>query len=413
MDAEKAKRIKYIFAQCINEQETSDERAELQSYFADKDAHDVLGRSLVESFETPKNVVDMPIENQQQILEAIYNLDGSKVKKIDYRRWISIAALFLMVLTPFLFHVEINKRPITSKSNKLNTDHQLHSKNEEKRKMYDRNPAVKTAVLEMADGSIINLANLSSKKQLAAGRILIHTSAEGTLHLDFADVENLNQKSANLMHAIKTPRGGTFSVRLPDGTVVHMNSASKLSFPNSFSGNERKVSFEGEGYFEVAKDPVKQFVLTVGKGIHQQEVRVYGTKFNVCAYPDENEVRTALVEGSVKVKEVNTESEMFLKPNEQLIVNNLGFSKTSFNLESTLAWKNNLFYFENEPIESVMKKISRWYDVDVVYTGTISKNRIWGQISRNKKLMELLELLKKTNDINYQLNGKEVIIQGE
>ncbi|WP_293931843.1 FecR family protein [Sphingobacterium sp. UBA6645] len=412
MDTPNDNKLRYLLDRCLSGQETAEERAELDGYFESKQSQELLDAKILDAFYQEKKLVDIAPEKQEQILQAIYALEqiDRPIRKINYWKWAGVAALFLFILMPFL----IDKTTITKHEWTL-TD--TASKHETQQKIVegpahseDLLPAQEEAVLEMADGTRIALANLAAGKTFEREGVTMERSIDGSLVLRFLSDLKGNQRFANHIHTIRTPRGGTYKVVLSDGTIVHLNADSKLSFPTTFTADERRVTFEGEAYFDVAKDKKRQFIVVSGSGKQQQELRVYGTAFNLSAYPEEESVRTTLIEGSVKVKSVYAGVELFLKPNEEALLGTGGLTKDVADLDATLAWKNNVFYFADEPIEKVMSQISRWYDVDILYQGPVPTDKFWGQISRNKKLPELLEIVERMSKLKFDIRGKEVYI---
>jgi transmembrane sensor len=211
-----------------------------------------------------------------------------------------------------------------------------------------------------------------------------------------------------LYNTISTPRGGQFEVALPDGTKVWLNAASSLRFPTAFTGKERDVELTGEAYFEVAKNKDLPFHVTSAG----QVIEVLGTHFNINAYTDEKSIKTTLFEGSVRVAK-NLKSAM-LKPGEQSIVSNDDANTIRIaddvDADEVLAWKNGKFYFNDADVETVMRQVSRWYDVDIEYKGKSSADRFTGNFTRDLNLSKTLKLLEFTG-INFKIEGRKIIVQ--
>ena len=203
-----------------------------------------------------------------------------------------------------------------------------------------------------------------------------------------------------------TAKGQTYSFTLPDGTKVWLNAGSTLSFPYAFSGKQRKVSLDGEGYFEVAKDKKHPFMVKS----NGQLLEVLGTHFNVNSYADEQCVKTTLLEGMVKVSSSNTGQGMTLIPGEQSVLGNQGFSKEKVDLEAAMAWKNGYFRFDDEPIESVMRKLSRWYNIEVIYEKGAANENLNGRISRSNHISQVLHALETTKTIHFKVEGRRVTV---
>jgi ferric-dicitrate binding protein FerR (iron transport regulator) len=190
---------------------------------------------------------------------------------------------------------------------------------------------------------------------------------------------------------------------------VWLNAESSLRFPVTFSGDTRTVEITGEAYFEVAHNARKPFkVLANGT-----EVQVLGTHFNVHAYKDEPEIKTTLVQGSVKVRSGLSTGELhtaILKPGEQAQMNDNKLTiANDIDMQQVLAWKNGQFMFNDATIESIMQQVTRWYDVDVRYDAKISKHFI-ANIPRNVPLSELLKLLELTDQVHFKIQGRQITV---
>ncbi len=216
-------------------------------------------------------------------------------------------------------------------------------------------------------------------------------------------------------NVITTPRGGQYSLRLPDGSTVWLNAASSLRYPTTFTGRSRTVELRGEAFFDIVPfaasdkpgaDKVPFIVTINGK----QTVKVLGTRFNINGYDDELSVKTTLVEGSVEVSAQKGGSTL-LKPNQQSALTKTGKLTVTehADLEEAIAWKNGQILFRDTDIRDIMRQIARWYDVDVVYQDDIPERLFNGGISRNSKLSSLLQILE-TSGIHFKVEGKQIIV---
>ncbi|HEY4289221.1 MAG TPA: FecR domain-containing protein [Puia sp.] len=264
----------------------------------------------------------------------------------------------------------------------------------------DLPPGGNKAVLLLGDGSVVNLG--------AAKNGVIRKVA-GTL-IDKQDGQlRYNVSSADLapeMNTIQTPRGGQYQVLLPDGTKVWLNAASSLTYPTAFKGAGREVRLNGEAYFEVAGDKDKPFRVMVGN----MQVNVLGTHFNVMAYEDENTIRTTLLEGAVQV--TNGGASHLLKPGQEgrLEKSSDAFSLLAVNADEAVAWKNGVFQFGGASIETVMREIVRWYDVDVEYQGRTNQH-FRGTISRDVNASEVFKMLELTGAVHFDVDKKKIIVK--
>ena len=219
-----------------------------------------------------------------------------------------------------------------------------------------------------------------------------------------ADLETAVGDNKRTMLSVQTPRGGTYEVILRDGTHVWLNADSKLEFPDEFAASERQVKLSGEGYFEVAHDKNAPFKVIS----RTQEIAVLGTHFNLDAYEDEKIVRTTLLEGSVKVS--NKSGEKFLRPGYQAANDGNQLTVAKTDVKTAVAWKNKQFLFERENIKAIMKKVERWYDVEVVYTGKISEETFSGGVSRFDNLSEILHSLESTGNVSFKVKDRTVYV---
>lgn len=208
-------------------------------------------------------------------------------------------------------------------------------------------------------------------------------------------------------HTLQVPRGGEYVLNLSDGTVVTLNADSKIHYPVQFSGGERQVLLEGEALFDVAKDSLRPFVVKTN-GI---DVRVLGTLFNVKAYPDENQQAT-LVSGVVEV--LFDKQKILLSPGEQLTRHEHELSVERVDINSYIAWKSDRFVFENEPLEGVLKKLERWYDIDVfIQNPALKEMRFTGKLPKYENINQVLDILALTTRVKFELNKRTLIVQLE
>lgn len=257
------------------------------------------------------------------------------------------------------------------------------------------------AILTLNNGKIISL-NQSNKELVAIqGGINIRKS-NGLLIYE----QQKNAATSIAINKLETPKGGKYQVQLPDGTKVWLNAASILTYPATFIGKERKVSLDGEAYFEVAKDKGKVFKVISGA----QTIEVLGTHFNVKSYTEENKIQTTLSEGKVKISKGL--QHIILKPGQAAFTSqnskNIKIEKTD--LEKDLAWKNNEFIFRGDDLMAIMREVSRWYDVEIIYEGNFNKDGYMGAVSRSKNISEVLKMLQLTGKINYKIEGRRVTL---
>ncbi|MFD1630279.1 FecR family protein [Pseudopedobacter beijingensis] len=265
-------------------------------------------------------------------------------------------------------------------------------------------PGGNKAYLTLADGKKINLTDLDSGMTITQEGIKVIKKSNGELVYEITDAVASAAQETIGNNTIETPVGGQYQVLLPDGTKVWLNSSSSLQYPVKFSSNERRVTLTGEGYFEVKSDKTKPFKVVS----ENQTIEVLGTKFNVNTYKDEPAVRTTLLEGSVKVSLAN-ETEI-LRPGEQSAIKGQQISIQKVDTEQAVAWYRGDFAFEGAELKNIMRQISRWYNVEVVYQGDVGDIKFGGSISRSKDIQEVLKVLSMTQGVNFKLEGRRVLV---
>lgn len=284
-------------------------------------------------------------------------------------------------------------------------------KDDRPNRVADIAPGGNKAILTLADGSRIVLDTAGKGNLAHQGAVRITKTDDGQLVYTINEGSKKDETAAGLSNSIVTPKGGQYQVNLPDGTRVWLNAASSLTFPVSFAKlKERKVELKGEAYFEVQKDLTKPFIVQSDKQI----VQVLGTHFNIDAYSDEPNTKTTLLEGSVKVRGLNVAigEEALLKPGQQARIKSASGQADVVSVDPTseIAWKNGLFFFENEPIENIMKQITRWYDVEVVYEDDVKGKTVWGSVTRYTNVSKVLSILALTGEIHFKLEGRRITV---
>jgi ferric-dicitrate binding protein FerR (iron transport regulator) len=277
-------------------------------------------------------------------------------------------------------------------------------------KQYDLPAGTNKAMLTLSDGRVIDLDKGIVGKVATEAGLEITKAKDGTLVYTTTDAK---PKSAGF-NTISTPAGGQYAVVLPDGSKVWLNAGSSLKYPTTFAKNGRNVILTGEGYFEVAHvDGIKgrvPFSVSVVKGNSQmQKLEVLGTHFNINAYADEPYVKSTLLEGSVKIV-LNDGKTRLLKPGQQAKLNNQNIDIQSADTDMEVAWKKGEFVFR-EDLRSAMRKVARWYNVEVVYDDTAPGNLILGGwMSRGTNISEVLNHIQLTGKVHFKLEGRRVIV---
>ena len=308
----------------------------------------------------------------------------------------------------------------------------------------DLNPGSNKAYLILSNGKRVSLTDAANGAIAKEAGVEITKTADGqviytTRHPEGGTTEGPVSGSRDIsslgfprhdggrvemtaMNTIETPRGGQYQIRLPDGSKVWLNAASKLIYPVSFIGRgQREVTLSGEAYFEIAKDKSHPFHVKTLK----QDVEVLGTHFNINSYADEPNIKTTLLEGSVAVRhlegsaarrdlsyrrdDAKDRDDAILKPGQQSILAGGKIKVVPADLEEAVAWKNGLFRFENADLPTVMRQIARWYDVDIVYPAQIPEGTFTGEVYRNMTASKVLDGLGFTG-VKFKIEGKKIII---
>lgn len=335
---------------------------------------------------------------EDKIFERILqNIEAKEPQKLSLRpkksiySWkvLAVAASLFLCLSMVLLWMQYSSSFSPKKSFKSNQSASIR-------------PGGNRAILTLDDGSSLVLTDASLGKVADQYNMSVVKTAEGELSYKKRKGENPSEMVYN---TITTPVGGKYSVILPDGSKVWLNSKSSLRFPTSFTGVERSVQMTGEVYFEIVKNPKQPFKVRSGG----TEISVLGTHFNVMAYDDEADQKTTLLEGSIHLSSGNFST--LLKPGQQASVNqSVGIVvSNNIDLEAVMAWRNDLFIFKDMEIKDIARQLSRWYDVQVVFKGTPSKIPYTGTIAKNVAFSEILSMLQFTG-LKYELKDHVLTI---
>ncbi|GHE48645.1 FecR family protein [Sphingobacterium griseoflavum] len=267
---------------------------------------------------------------------------------------------------------------------------------------HDVEPGVVGATLTLANGTTIDLNDITDGEVARQAGVCVTKTADGQLVYEmdgsYGDADQINM--------LATDKGQTYVLILPDKTKVRLNAASSLTYSASLNkGMQRKVSLRGEAYFEVEKDAKRPFVVQTGK----QTVHVLGTHFNINGYEEEDAIATTLVEGSVKV--LSDGSSAILHPGEQALNSADGLIIKQVDLEAVVDWTQGDFYFNHVDFKTAMNKIARWYDVDIIYDPSFRDDiEAGGWIARKNKLSSVLETIESSGLVHFKIQGRKVYV---
>lgn len=337
--------------------------------------------------------------------EQLHQSDNKYEKQRALWPRIAAAAAILIFLSVGGYFLLQQQRPSVELTQKLNEDFA---------------PGSNKAVLTLGGGEKLVLTGMKNGRLATQGDAVIRKTADGELVYGTGG----SGKGEVVYNTISTPRGGQYRLTLADGTIAWINAASAITYPSTFRGKDRTVEINGEVYFEVAHNAEKPFRVK-SKG---QTVEVLGTHFNINAYTDEEDTKTTLLEGRVRIisapgykdgdfDPVNKQdvgigvTDMILSPGQQAVLNKNTLTKTEADLSSVLAWKSGYFQFINADIKTVMRQVSRWYDVDVVFEGPITKEVFTGRISRSRNISQVLKMVQGSKSVQLTFSGRRIMIK--
>ncbi len=303
-----------------------------------------------------------------------------------FKRWMVAASIILVVGTALLLYVNRDKEGSKTQI----ASHDVKA------------PATNRAMITLADGRTVFLDSVNNGTLATEGSVSLVKLADGKI-----SYEGSAATGEPAYNTLYNPRGSkVISLVLSDGTRVWLNSESRLTYPVSFTGAERKVEITGEAYFSVTHNE-KQPFRVMANGV---EVEDLGTEFNVNAYTDEESTRTTLIAGAARVS--NAGKMLVLAPSQQAVASGqqLLSLKEDVDVNAVVAWKNEKFIFNSADIKEVMRELARWYDVDVEYQDEIS-NHFTGIISRNVNASEVFAMLERTGAVYFEIEGNKMIVK--
>jgi transmembrane sensor len=385
-------RISELIAAELRGELSAEEQLELQNWLETKESN----RILYQEFADQQMLSNKMQKYQQTDSDALYQLTINKIMlqrrpeqvRSAWKIWIRIAAAVaaILLLGPPLFmywYFSPDKRL------QLGITYIQH----------DIPAGGNKAYITLSNGQTI---------QLSSAKNGIVMNGRSISYADQSLVAGSVPALENEELTISTPLGGQYQVTLNDGTVVYMNAGSSLKYPAVFEQSAREVSLTGEAYFEVAKDQAKPFTVSTAR----QRLTVLGTHFNVNAYSDEPLTETTVLEGSVRVSPLKgSAGGTILLPGQQADLQGDLLQVKTADLEEAMAWKNGDFIFREEALESIMRKVSRWYNVEVEFEDEASKTiKLGGLVSRSKNISAILKMMELTKRVQFKMQGRKIIV---
>lgn len=398
-------RLTYLFQRYLNRSCSQAERTELMGLALEENLQEELKKLISDAWSFTGTESAIGDREKEQLLSGIFSgqlgaegetgisqrAEGATLHRgnFNWKRWaVAASVLVLLGLSFFILRYapgEKKKDPVAA------TDVEA--------------PKVSKASITLADGRVIAVEELSRIDQAS---VSIQKTADGRI---VYRPDGRAAEPAPAWNTLSNPRGSkVIDLTLSDGSRVWLNAGSSITYPVAFNGNERKVSMTGEAYFEASPSPSAGGVLRpfrVQSGL--TTVTVLGTHFNVNAYDDEAAIKVTLLEGSVNVS--NAQQSLIIKPNQQAVVTAGSVSLNSdVNVDEVMAWKNGRFQFGGIGIEEVMRQISRWYDVEVMYEVKPQDVHFRGGISRDVEASKVLKMLETTEAVHFRIEGRKVFV---
>lgn len=264
-------------------------------------------------------------------------------------------------------------------------------------------PGRTQAVLITGKGQQLLLQGLKDTCLNLAENETLKINEDGSLKYSLSALSQMPE-----WHTLRIPKGGEYKIVLDDGTEIWLNSASELRYPAHFVGNERRVYLTGEAYFQVVRNEVAPFIVEM----RDMDVKVLGTSFNVSAYEDEENSHATLVEGRVEVDDKINGEKVTLTPGKQALLQGKEMIVREVNTKLYSMWRLDRFTFSSEDMEGVIRKLSRWYNVDFFFSNTSMKQkRFTGSLPKYSDISQVLRMIEMTTDIKFQVKGNTIIIQ--
>lgn len=364
------------------------EADELQDWLDENNTNNALHKKLT----TKEYAKDIEFYNKvdSSLAWQKYNQKYSPKRKINrIAVWSAAAACFIGAIILSLLFTD------TFKTSEVATQHAIIQ------------PGTSKAILILNNGKSIDLSSSKSS------RIFVSETAEAQnsgSQINYSGKEDMRyfDDEKEVFNEIVVPRGGEYKIILSDGSHVWLNSETKLKYPVKFTKDTRNVYLEGEAFFEVARDSRKPFFVHLE---NEAEVRVLGTAFNVRSYSDEDIMETVLEKGSIEMQ--FAEQDVLLTPSFKVEYHKKTkeISEKKVDTELYTAWKDGRYVFYNESLENILHKLSRWYDIDVVFKDeAVKKMAFNGNVRKYENVNVLLDALQASGGVRFEISGKKVMV---
>lgn len=363
------------------------EEAELSSWLAENVKHEEAYVEIKKIRDRAKLLHRDFIPDMENVLKRVKR---GRERQISFRHWWKYVALFVLPLgVALVLWQGMKNEPVK--------EHRQFSA--------VSRPGGERAILKLFDGKMVMLDS-TMKSSLIACEANVRIEMDTNHLLRYSSHDSTGIVNTGKNNELIIPKGGEYQVVLADGTKVWLNSASRLIYPQSFMGKERRVVLSGEAFFDVAHDAERPFIVETSR----MNVKVLGTRFNVNDYDDNEEVSTTLVNGSVEI--VSGDQQVFrLVPGEQAYGKENKLEKREVNVRLYTSWIDGKFLFNNTELEEIAQQISRWYDVEIFFSSeNVKKVRFTGAIVKFKPLDDLVRMIESTSQVRFSVKGKTIVI---
>lgn len=390
---QEVQRMARLFSDLIHEQLTPAEKAELDAWIAAHPDNKALAQRLLDAgYRNSILSTWSPDAAEVSLRRVKHRIALSKRK--TYRMLAAAAVVFILCGAGIILYLAGHHTSHTAPA--------ITYKN-------DVGPGTDKAILTLADGRQISLTDVPDGQLANPTGITIVKMANGDVVYHVSNVKPAAAKDhPPLYNTLQTPAGGQHRIQLPDGTRVWLNALSVLKFPQNFLGlKERTIELEGEAYFEVAPNKEQPFIVRTDRQI----IEVLGTHFDIKSYRTDPSAATTLLEGSVRSSDTKSSQSLVLKPGDQFLTDDRNGLVKQVDTLSVIDWKNGEFIFHNENIQDIMRDVTRWYDVKVVFAdNAVCHETFSGSVSRYDNVSELLKTLQLTGRVHFDIEGRKIIV---
>jgi ferric-dicitrate binding protein FerR (iron transport regulator) len=400
-------RLEYLFRQYLNQELSADENRELMQLLQQQ-SNDSAVKEWLDGLWSNLTIENRLSESKANALfNAILAADRGvsmqtalrPVRRLFSASRVAAAAVLLLCISAGAWYFFF-KKPVASTVQSHEPAHLIN----------DIPPGTNNAVLVLADGKRINLDSAGNGDVARQEQTTITKKNGMVVYNDSNSPLTTHHSPYN---TLTTARGNQYQLLLPDGSKVWLNAESSVRFPVAFQGRERRVEITGEVFFDVVHNAKMPFAV-VANGVEVQDL---GTQFNVNAYANESGVQTTVIEGKVNIVKRETANvkrqSAILKPGERAVLTHDSRLTIDENVdvEQVIAWKNGQFMFAGNSIQSVMRQLERWYDIEVSYAPNVSTEEYIGTITRFSNISAVLNMLERTGTVRFELKGKKVIVK--